>query len=196
MIPNFKVLAPATIQELASMLYTLLVAGELNGPTAIRYPRLSEAGTMEDIISSMGIIKLLEWEKLVDGTEGAILATGSMVDLAGAGATESDFSLYNCRSIKPIDTERLRSIFDENRLVICMEEGIRNGGFGSAVSNYASDIGYGGKVLSISINDVFSEHGSRKEILSDLSLDRDSIRRKLLKLRGENYAYNNGIRKD
>lgn len=196
MIPNFKILAPASLKEFGSILYTLLTGGELTAPTAIRYPRTAEKADLVELISSLKLVDLWKWEKLTDGEDGAILATGSMVNIAKDIAIENNFELYNCRSIKPLDIEELDSVLKRHRLVICMEEGIRNGGFGSAVSCYSSDKGYKTRVLSIGIDDVFSEHGSRDEILSDLSLDQDSIKRKLMKLRGESYAYNNGVWED
>ncbi|OAA31720.1 1-deoxy-D-xylulose-5-phosphate synthase [Kosmotoga arenicorallina S304] len=196
-IPNMKILAPSSLQELANMFYSLLLYEELDGPVAIRYPRQSEYGILSEIIENMSRIKLWKWEKLINGKEKiAVLATGSMVQPAREVAAKYGLNMYNCRAIKPLDTEALDAILEENNLILTVEEGIKIGGFGTSIMLYANSRNYSGKFHIMGIDDEFSEHGTRMEILKDHGLDFEGLESTIKKLRGEMNAYNHGIRKD
>ncbi|MCD6159989.1 MAG: 1-deoxy-D-xylulose-5-phosphate synthase [Kosmotoga sp.] len=196
-IPNMKILAPSNLQELANIFYSLLLYEELTGPVAVRYPRQSEYGILSEIVENISKINPWKWEKLIEGREKiAILATGSMVQPAREIAAKYGLNMYNCRAIKPLDINALDMILKDNKLIVTIEEGIRLGGFGSSVMLYASSKNYNGRFHIMGIDDKFSEHGSRMEILKDHGLDFEGIESTIKKLRGEMNAYNYGIRKD
>ena len=194
MIPGMSLLAPSSIQELADMLYTLLAKGELRKPTAIRYPRETEITSLEDVLSSMKETDIWKWEKVLRGSGIALLATGSMVSRSYEVALKNGFALYNCRSIKPLDADSLEKIFTEYDHVVCIEEGIMRGGFGSSIMLEAARLGYNGKINVIAIDDCFSVHGTRDEILTELGLDNLGIDNAVSRLRGEKNASDYGIR--
>ena len=69
-------------------------------------------------------------------------------------------SVINARFIKPLDTDTLREIIKEHRMVVTLEEGVLMGGFGQAVSEWYSSNGYTISVRNIALPDKFIEHGS------------------------------------
>ncbi len=194
MIPNMRVLAPASLKELANMLFTIFDQNWLTHPTAIRYPRETELADIDEITSSLKKIEIFKWEKLIDGNEIAILATGSMVSRSREAAYINGCTLFNCRSIKPLDIETLRQIFSDYETIITVEEGIKSGGFGSNVVLEAIRHNYSGRIDLIAIDDAFSSHGTREEVLNELGLDARGIENRISKLRGEKNASNYRIR--
>ena len=194
MIPNMRVLAPASLKELANMLFTIFDQNWLTHPTAIRYPRETELADIDEITSSLKKIEIFKWEKLIDGNEIAILATGSMVSRSREAAYINGCTLFNCRSIKPLDIETLRQIFSDYETIITVEEGIKSGGFGSNVVLEAIRHNYSGRIDLIAIDDAFSSHGTREEVLNELGLDAKGIENRISRLRGEKNASNYRIR--
>ncbi|TYB84160.1 MAG: 1-deoxy-D-xylulose-5-phosphate synthase [Kosmotoga sp.] len=196
-IPNITLLAPSGLQELSDMLYSVLNMEKINGPIFIRYPRETKKGNPDEIISGMKKVDVFKWNKISEASakkETVILAVGSMVDRVLPVSKKLDITMYNCRSIKPLDTEALEEIGRNYSHIITIEEGTRLGGFGNAVMNYLSDHGIIVSVLNIGIDDRFSEQGTREEVLRDLSLDCDSLERKIKELRGEFRVNNNRVR--
>ena len=84
-------------------------------------------------------------------------------------------TLINCRFIKPFDENLLDNLIQTHNTFITIEEGLLSGGFGSQISNYFSKKNITKKLLLLGINDQFTEHGTRTELLKDLSLDSHSI---------------------
>jgi 1-deoxy-D-xylulose-5-phosphate synthase len=179
------------------MLYSILDMGKIDGPIFIRYPRETKKGNPDEIISRMKKMDVFKWNRINEAsskTETLILATGSMVDRVLPVSKKLDITMYNCRLIKPLDTEALNEISRNYSQIITVEEGTRLGGFGNAVMNYLSDNGIIARVTNIGIDDKFSEQGTREEVLRDLSLDCDSLERKIKELRGEFRVNNNRVR--
>ncbi|MDD3681582.1 MAG: 1-deoxy-D-xylulose-5-phosphate synthase [Mesotoga sp.] len=194
MIPNMQILAPSSLKELANMIFTLFTEKWMDHPTAIRYPRETELQNIEEIVSNMRKMDPFKWEKVIDGKETAILATGSMVSRSREAALLNGCALFNCRSIKPLDKAALGKIFADYDLIVTVEEGIMSGGFGSNVALEASRQNYNGRIDIIAIEDRFSSHGTREEVLNELGLDARGIENRISKLRGEKNASNYRIR--
>jgi len=194
MIPNMQILAPSSLKELANMIFTLFAEKWIDHPTAIRYPRETELQSIDEILSNLRKIELFKWEKVIDGKEAAILATGAMVSRSREAALLNGYALYNCRSIKPFDKAALGQIFADYDLIVTVEEGIMSGGFGSNVALEAIRQNYNGRIDIIAIEDRFSSHGTREEVLNELGLDARGIENRISKLRGEKNASNYRIR--
>ncbi len=196
-VPNIKLFAPSGLQELSDMLYSILNEERLEGPVFIRYPRETKKGEPDTIINEMKKIDVFRWNRINEASEKyetVVLAVGSMVDRVLPVCKKHDISMYNCRAIKPLDAKTLDDIAKNYSQIITIEEGTRLGGFGNAVMNYLNDCGIGISVKNIGIDDKFSEQGTREEVLKDLSLDCDSLERRILELRGEFRVNNNRVR--
>ena len=180
-MPNIIISAPKDGNELRDLFHTGLNSGR---GFVIRYPKgdcISYNSSLEKKILDIG-----KWEILKEGEKAAILATGSMVDIAmkeySAICNQVGFkpTLVNARFIKPIDTDMLIKFFDKKEKIITIEEGSEIGGFGSFVLNYANKCNYNGKVRVIGIKDEFIEQGSRGELLDLCGLTSGNIIKEIL----------------
>ena len=85
--------------------------------------------------------------------------------------------LYDMKFLKPLDTHLLREIAGEYSQVITIEDGVINGGFGSAVLEYFADSNLEVKVRRMGVPDRFIEHGTPEELYAEIGLDADGIER-------------------
>ncbi|MBD3426976.1 MAG: 1-deoxy-D-xylulose-5-phosphate synthase [Candidatus Omnitrophica bacterium] len=175
-LPNFTVMAPKDGEELGRMLEKAL---EWRKPVAIRYPRSRTRQLVSP--SSCSALETGKAEKLRSGGDLAILAIGSMVNTALAASEVLskkgiEVSVVNARFIKPLDKEMLEDVFSNARKVITLEEGVVNGGFGSAVLEFAERENIKNiRVRCLGLPDEFIEHGERDELLRKYHLTPDEI---------------------
>jgi 1-deoxy-D-xylulose-5-phosphate synthase len=176
-IPNIIVMAPKDGNELKDMLYTAVNWGK--SPVAIRYPRTAIPD--KEIKEGFNLLPLDKWEVLRKGKDLLILAAGSMVYLATDAASELstegiEAEVINCRIIKPLDEKLLLSSLKRFDKILTVEENVLSGGFGSAIAEFIFEKGIQKIDLRRSgIPDKFIEHGSRKELLNLLGLDKEGI---------------------
>jgi 1-deoxy-D-xylulose-5-phosphate synthase len=177
-IPNMIIASPKDEQELRDLLYTGLNSKR---PFALRYPRGSGYGVK---MEGFNTIEIGSWEILDEGRDIAILAVGKYVyralevkkqlRLKGFNPT-----VVNARFIKPMDENLLNKLLKTHEFVITAEDGVLNGGFGSAVAEFVIDNGYSNKVLRFGIPDKFIEHGKVELLERDLGLDANSMVNKI-----------------
>ena len=91
-------------------------------------------------------------------------------------ATSSlSIGVYNMRFVKPLDEETLHHICKTYKRIITLEDGVLQGGFGSAVLEFMADNGYNLPVKRIGIPNQFVEHGSPAELYHMLGMDAEGI---------------------
>ena len=159
MIPNMTVLAPKNKWELSDM---LKFAVRYQGPIAIRYPRGEAYDGLEEYREPMVYGKS---ELIFEGEETALLSVGSMVETAvevreKLKADKINATLVNARFIKPLDTKILDRLALKHKKIVTMEENVKNGGFGMAVSEYMQEYHPEVKVQIIALPDAFITHGN------------------------------------
>ena len=88
---------------------------------------------------------------------------------------------YDMRFLKPLDENLLHEVGRKFRKIITVENGVRNGGLGSAVLEWMSDHGYTPQIIRMGLPDAFVEHGSVPELQQIVGMDVDSIRKEILK---------------
>lgn len=175
-IPNLTVMMPKDEQELRSMLRTAIEYNE--GPIAVRYPRINGRGVE---LGPMETIGIGTWEVVRDGRDAAILAVGPMVEVAEEAAEilsaqGHSIRVVNARFIKPLDEAMLLQLAADNLPIVTLEEGVRMGGFGSAVLEFYADRDvFGIPVKNMAIPDYFVEHGSIKEQRCEVGLTADNV---------------------
>ena len=174
MIPNMTVLAPKNKWELSDM---LKFAVRYQGPIAIRYPRGEAYDGLEEYREPMVYGKS---ELIFEGEETALLSVGSMVETAvevreKLKADKINATLVNARFIKPLDTKILDRLALKHKKIVTMEENVRNGGFGMAVSEYMQEYHPEVKVQIIALPDAFITHGNPKLLKAKAGIDADSI---------------------
>ncbi len=87
-----------------------------------------------------------------------------------------DVGVINARFAKPLDRATLLRAVEQVPLVVTVEEGTLEGGFGSAVLEAANAAGLDTRnVIRLGMPDRFVEHGERAELLADLGLDVDGL---------------------
>lgn len=151
-LPNMKILAPNTIEELDDFIEYAL---KLNCPVAIRYPKNSKV--------KQELIKLSAdtlWSVIKKGEKTNILAVGpNMLQLAKECAELTNgVGVISVRSIKPMCYKTLDQIKHTN--IIVLEENSVIGGFGSMVSTYYSSRGENVRLTIMGVKDDFVKHGS------------------------------------
>ncbi len=183
-IPNMTIAAPRNEHELRNLMFTALA--NKNGPFTIRYPR--GKGSLVDWKNDMKVLPVGKGEKLKEGTDLAVLTIGTMANAALEAIKiverelDKSIALYDIRFLKPLDNEMLHEVAKHFKQIVTIEDGVIDGGFGSAVLEFLSDNGYSNKVKRLGINDTFVEHGTPEELYTMLGLDSDGIALELKKL--------------
>ena len=158
MIPGMTVMAPADENELQHMLHTAL---RFEGPASIRYPRGSGVGVAMD--AEPKELPIGKGVRLKDGTDVTILAIGNRVHPAlEASQILEDQGLscgvVNMRFVKPLDVELLKECAAKTPRLVTVEDGVIQGGFGSAVLEALTP--GRAEVLRLGLPDSFVEHGA------------------------------------
>jgi 1-deoxy-D-xylulose-5-phosphate synthase len=170
LFPNFVVMAPGDELDVAPMLKFAL---SHSGPASLRYPKASLERVDRPLTPmELGQAEVYEW-----GEDGVFIVCGTLFPTcvkAAAALREEGLNLgvINARFIKPLDRTTLLRAIEEMPLVVTVEEGTLEGGFGSAVLEAANSAGLDtSHVLRLGLPDRFIEHGERGELLADLGLD-------------------------
>ena len=183
-MPEMTIMAPKDENELRHMLKT---AVDFDAPVSVRYPRGSGVGV--DISEPLHDLPIGKAEVLREGEDVCIWAIGSMVGSALQAAeqlAEQGISagVVNMRFAKPLDKELLCAHAQKYTKLVTLEEGVLQGGVGSAVLEALNEakLLQHCQVLTLGIPDEFVLHGDKKLLLRDLELDVPAITRKTLAL--------------
>ena len=174
LFPNFVVMAPGDEQDLAPMLNFAL---EHPGPASLRYPK---AG-LENVERGRTPIELGQSEIIEWGSDGVLIAYGTLLGNCVKAAERLrkeglEIGVINARFAKPLDKATLLRAVEELPLVVTVEEGTLEGGFGSALLEAANGAGLDTRhIVRRGIPDRFIEHAERNELLADLGLDVDGL---------------------
>jgi 1-deoxy-D-xylulose-5-phosphate synthase len=173
-LPNFTIMAPGDAAELPLMIDLAL---SLEGPSSIRYPKAdAQRVDRQPAPVEVGRAEVIHW-----GEDGMFVACGALLPSCAVAAERLradglDVGVINARFIKPLDKQTILSALRRTSFVLTVEEGVLQGGFGSAVLEAANEEGVDARhVLRLGIPDRFIEHGEREELLSDLDLTVDGL---------------------
>jgi 1-deoxy-D-xylulose-5-phosphate synthase len=180
-IPNMIISAPMNEKELRNLMYTAQLATTVN-PFVIRYPR--GEGVMPEWKTPFEAVQIGKGRKIKDGQEIAILSFGHPGNFAAAAirdvkAEGINPAHYDMRFVKPIDAELLHEVFAKFNKIITIEDGTVVGGFGTAVLEFMNQNGYKADVKIMGIPDRLVEHGSSKELYSEIGLNAQAIAEEL-----------------
>jgi 1-deoxy-D-xylulose-5-phosphate synthase len=166
-LPNIVLAAPRDEAQLVHLLHTGI---EHPGTFALRYPRGEGTGVPLPTDQNGGVQTLAigRGEVLRQGDRVAILGYGSGVGVgleaaailheAGIEATVAD-----ARFAKPIDVELVRDLARDHELLVTVEEGVLQGGFGSAVWEAGEEHGvdWGAcRIMRVGMPDRYVTHGT------------------------------------
>jgi 1-deoxy-D-xylulose-5-phosphate synthase len=174
-IPNMVVMAPADENECRRLLTT---GYRHDGPAAIRYPRGAGPGTAIDLpLTELPVGKA---EIRRNGRGIALLAFGCMLAPAETVGMEFDATVINMRFVKPLDEALVVELARSHEAFVTLEDNAIAGGAGSAVSELLSAKGVEVPILQLGLPDVFLEHATREQLLTEGGLDAAGIRRAVL----------------
>ena len=192
-IPNLTICSPMDEHELRRLMFTAQLPDK--GTFVIRYPR--GHGVLTDWRCPFEPVEVGTGRKLREGTDVAVLTIGpigndvaKVIDELSKPSATSDSTTgsagktlsvahYDLRFLKPLDERLLHEVGSRFSRIVTIEDGVRNGGMGSAVLEWMSDHGYQPKITRLGLPDHFVEHGTVAELRQIVGLDRDSIRRAL-----------------
>jgi 1-deoxy-D-xylulose-5-phosphate synthase len=173
-IPNLVLMAPKDGLELEAMLE---FAAALDRPVALRYPRAVCPFARLPVCP----LQLGKAEVVKEGKDFAIIALGSLVPVSFEAMEMLEReslkgTLVNARFVKPLDTNLLKAVTSQVKFIFSAEEGIIEGGFGSAVAEVIDR-----PVIKIGLPPEFIPHGSRDILLDKYGLTAKGIADKILR---------------
>ena len=174
-IPNLTICSPMDEHELRRLMYTAQLPNK--GPFVIRYPR--GGGELQDWRCPFEEVKVGTGRKLKEGTDVAVLSIGPIGNNVTRAIAELRDSVsvahYDMRFLKPLDESILDEVGRKFKRIITVENGVRNGGMGSAVTEWMSDHGYEPHIKRLGLPDRFVQHGKVSELQAIVGIDKDGI---------------------
>lgn len=176
LFPNMTCMAPGDEADVRPMLQYALTHP---GPISLRYPKAN----LETVERSAppppiepGKAEVISW-----GDDGCLIAFGALLPACAAAAKMLraeglNIGVINARFVKPLDKETILRAVETLPLVVTVEEGTLEGGFGSAVLEAANAAGLDARhVVRCGLPDRFIEHGERNELLAECGLTADKL---------------------
>jgi len=173
-VPDCTIFAPSNYAEVAQMLHDAL---ELctDGPSAIRFSKTMPPAGQTTTGSGLSA------RKVRAGQDVCLIGVGKMLAAAeeAAGRLEDhgiSATVWDPRVVKPLDPDMLEDAAG-HRIVITIEDGLRDGGIGASVADSLSQLAPtdGPSVRVLGVPTVHLPHGKPDSILAKLGLDADGI---------------------
>jgi 1-deoxy-D-xylulose-5-phosphate synthase len=178
-IPNLTICSPMDEHELRRLMFTAQQPDM--GPFVIRYPR--GRGVLPDWRCPLEPVKVGTGRRLRDGDGTvAVLSIGPIgndvekaIAALSASGPATRIAHYDMRFLKPIDEDILNEVGQRYQRIVTVEDGVRNGGLGSAVMEWMNDHGYRPVIKRLGLPDQFVEHGTVAQLREIVGLDVQSI---------------------
>ena len=177
-IPNLTIASPMDEHELRRLMFTAQLPDK--GSFVIRYPRGN--GVLANWECPLEEIEVGTGRKLHDGNEVAVLTIGPIgndVEDIIKEDNSTAIAHYDMRFLKPLDENILHEVGKKFKRIVTIEDGARNGGFGSAILEWMSDHGYSPAVTRMGLPDTFIEHGTVAQLRKIAGIDKESIRKEI-----------------
>lgn len=174
-IPNFVYLAPTNKEEHLAMLEWAINQNE--HPVAIRVPVGSVVETGKEDKTDYSILNKNKVEKF--GEQVAIFGVGNFYNLAEEVSEQLklehniEATLVNPRFLTGLDKELLNSLEENHKLVVTIEDGIVEGGYGQTVASFLGNTDL--KVQNYGINKKFYDRYKVEELMEENGLTVDNI---------------------
>lgn len=183
-IPNMTILSPKHKWELADM---LRFAVTYDGPIALRYPRGSAFDQYQQYRAPVSLGKS---EMIFEEKDIAIFSVGHMFEEAvkvHERLKTRGFccTLVNARFIKPLDTECIRNLSKNHRLIAVIEENVVSGACSQRVSEYAASANLPVKVLPCALPDQYVEHGNVDVLRKETGIDAAALTDRIIETYGD-----------
>lgn len=174
-IPNLIYLAPTTCEEYFAMLRWAI--DQDRKPIAIRVPSNGVNHTAEPVDTEYSYTP--QYKVARQGSQVAIIAAGSfyqkgenVADILAAKGINA--TLINPRYLNAVDAETLDSLKAEHRLIVTLEDGCKDGGFGERIASY-----YGTSDMKILVSgvkkDLYDRYNLRQLLADNRLLDEQIV---------------------
>ena len=176
-IPHLTICSPMDERELRRMMYTAQLLGM--GTVVIRYPR--GAAEHSDWRCKLEAIEVGTGRRMHEGHDVAVLTIGPIGNVAAEAVAEVEaegqltVAHYDMRYLKPIDGGILDEVGQRFSRVITVEDGVRCGGLGTAVTEWMADHHYTPEIVRLGLPDEFVEHGTVSELRRIAGIDKATI---------------------
>ena len=175
-IPNLIIAAPMDEIELQQLMFTASEFRE--GPFVIRYPR-GKATKIDSKVKPKSL-PIGKGRKLSEGKKIALISIGhpgNFVQKALKTLAEEQIfvSHYDLRFLKPLDNKLLAEAFEQHEIIITVEDGVINGGMGSALMEWAQENDFRKKIIRLGVPDLFVPHGKPEELQQSCGFDAEGI---------------------
>lgn len=180
-IPNLVYLAPTTKEEYLKMLDWSVEQSE--HPVAIRCPGNFISSGKE---CSKDFSKINKYEVTKKGSNVALIGLGTFFGLANEVAEELkakkgiDATVINPYFITGTDDELLESLKSNHNIVVTVEDGILDGGFGEKIARFYGDSNV--KTLNFGLKKEFLDRYDANEVLTENHLTKEQITEDILNL--------------
>ena len=183
-IPNMTVSAPMNEHDLRNLMFTAING---DSPFAIRYPR--GKGVLKNWQNSPVNLEIGKGVELKMGSDVAVLSIGHPGNYVKEAILQLDNNYrdkvghYNMLFVKPLDEGLLKSVFNNYKTIITVEDGAKAGGFGSSILEWACLDGNNvsnRNIILLGANDLFLDHGKSEELHDEMGISADKIKEKLL----------------
>lgn len=174
-IPNLIIYAPKDEIALRNILYTASLG--LNHPIAIRYPR--GRGSIINWKQPFEKIEIGKASQLKKGSKVAILSTGFIGNNVAIALQKINnatlFSHFDFGFVKPLDEKCLHTIFETHESIITIEEGVKIGGFGTAIAEFSMQNKYVIPIKTLGVPDAFIEQATVEQQQQMCEIDVTSL---------------------
>ena len=179
-VPHLTIASPMDEHELRNLMFSAQLPQQ--GCYVIRYPRGN--GVLTDWRNPMQEIKTGTGRKLKEGSDVAVLTLGPIGNDAAEAIAEVEkeeegrmsVAHYDMRFLKPLDENLLHEIGNKFDRIVTIEDGVRMGGFGSAILEWMSDHNYHPHITRMGLPDEFVEHGTIAQLREIVHMDNESIK--------------------
>lgn len=185
-IPNLTISAPMNEHELRKLMYTAQLPDK--GTFVIRYPRGN--GVLNDWECPLEEITVGKGRKIREGNKLAVLSIGTIgndveraidaIELEKKFNKTSLIAHYDMRFLKPLDEAILQYVGQTFSYVITVEDGVRAGGLGTAISEWMSDHGFTPHIVRLGLPDTFVEQGTVEELKHICGIDICGIKKEII----------------
>ncbi|MFM7889767.1 MAG: 1-deoxy-D-xylulose-5-phosphate synthase [Actinomycetota bacterium] len=178
-VPTLQVAAPRDGARLRELLNEASLVSD--APTLLRFPKGAINPDLPAFERRDGVDVLYRGES----PDILMIAVGAMAQLAVDAAAQAyregvGVTVIDPRWVRPLPIETLARMSDRYSHIVVIEDGIKNGGISSALSDAFRELDIAIPIHSIGIPVEFFEHSKRNQILEDLGITVQSVARQLV----------------
>ncbi|MBY8879661.1 1-deoxy-D-xylulose-5-phosphate synthase [Actinacidiphila acidipaludis] len=184
-VPGLRMAAPRDLPTLREELGEALEVAD--APTALRFPRGAVGTDIPALRRSGGVDVLHEADGGVLLVAVGVMARTALEAARLCAGQGVPVTVVDPRWVQPLPPELLR-LAARHSAVVTVEDGLRTGGVGTAVTQQLADAGIGRRVRVLGVSEGFPEQGTRDELLAEAGLDARAVAEAVISVAGATAA--------